>query len=243
VPYRELIQYGLIYYPASLASFFSYRVDGYLIAFLVPDASASLGYYSMAVGLAEMVFLFPRAVWTMFSPHVAGAPREESDRQVAMVSRVTLLVTSVFALLFIPAAAVGIWVLLPAFTPSFAPFLVLLPGVTILSAANVVSGYMRGIGRPGIVSSINVVGLAANIGANLILIPALGIVGAAAASLFSYSLTALVLTVVAAHLSGRPLADFWIIRGSDVRFTIDMSLDLLRRVRDQSPWRAGRPRG
>lgn len=240
---RELLRYGLVYYPASLTSFFSLRVDAYLIAFLTLDAAASLGYYSMAVGLAEMVFIFPKAVWTMFFPHVAGAPREDSDRQVAMVVRVTLLVTSACALLLIPPVAIMIWVVLPAFIPSFPPFLVLLPGVTVLGAAGVLSGYMRGIGSPGIVSAVNMVTLAANVGANLILIPAFGIGGAAAASLFSYSLTALLLTAISARAAGRSLAEFWIIRGSDIRFAVDISMGLLRRALNQSPWAPGRPRG
>lgn len=75
VGYRELFRYGLTYYPASLAGFFSYRVDIYMVAFLVADASPAIGFYSLSVGLAEMVFFFPRAVSLMFFPHVAGAPR------------------------------------------------------------------------------------------------------------------------------------------------------------------------
>ena len=96
------IRYGLPFYPASLAGFFSYRVDAYLLAFLISNPSEPLGYYSMAVGLAEMVFFFPSAVAAIFFPHVAGSSREESDRQVALVSRVTLLVSGMFALLLIP---------------------------------------------------------------------------------------------------------------------------------------------
>ena len=61
VTYRGLFGYGIPFYPGSLASFFSYRVDAYLIAFLIADSAEALGFYSMAVGLAEMVFFFPRA--------------------------------------------------------------------------------------------------------------------------------------------------------------------------------------
>jgi O-antigen/teichoic acid export membrane protein len=234
VSYGELFRYGVTYYPASLASFFSYRVDVYLIAFLAANASASIGYYSLAVGLAEMIFFFPTAVTTMFFPHVAGAPREESDRQVAMVSRVTLLITAMFALLLVPAAAVMITVLLPAFTPSFLPLLVLLPGVVALSAANVVGGFVTGIGRPGVHSSVNVASLVVNIVANLLLIPLFGIVGAAAASLLSYSLSAVLLTTIAAHLAGGSVADFWLVRSSDIRYTLATSATLVRRLRDSA---------
>lgn len=235
VSYRELLRYGLPFYPGSLTSFFSYRVDAYLIAWLIPDPSEPLGYYSMAVGLAELVFFFPNAVSVLFFPHVAGSPREESDRQVAMVSRVTLLVTGLVALLLVPAALMMIWLLLPAFGPSIPPLLVLLPGVVALSVAKVVGGYITGIGRPGVNSYISVGSFAVNIIANLILIPLFGIVGAAAASLLSYSFSALLLTAIASRFAGTSVAEFWIVRVSDLRFTIATSVGILRRLRSRAP--------
>ena len=234
VSYRELFLYGLRIYPSSLTGYFSYRADGYLIAFLLAAPSAPLGYYSMAVGLAEMVFFFPNAVSTLFFPHVAGSPRDESDRQVGMVSRVTLLVTGAFALALIPAAAILIWVVLPAFGPALPALLVLLPGVVALSLAKVVGGYVTGIGRPEINSYVSFVAFIVNIVANVLLIPRLGIVGASAASLISYSLTSLLLTVAAARFTRTPMADFWVPRLSDVRFIVVTSRDLLHGLRKGS---------
>ncbi|MEI8334728.1 MAG: polysaccharide biosynthesis C-terminal domain-containing protein [Chloroflexota bacterium] len=232
VSYSELLRYGLPFYPASITGFFSYRIDAYLIAWLITDAAAPLGYYSMAVGLAELVFFFPSAVSTLFFPHVAGSPREDSDRQVAVVSRVTLLVSGTVAILLIPAAAAMIWILLPAFGPSIPAFLVLLPGVVALSVAKVVGGYVAGIGRPGISSYVSVGSFAVNVVANLILIPRFGIIGASAASLVSYSLSALWLTAIAARLTRTPLTGFWIPRAGDVRFTVATIVGLVRRLRD-----------
>jgi O-antigen/teichoic acid export membrane protein len=170
----------------------------------------------------------------MFFPHVAGAPRAESDNQVAMVSRVTLLVSSGVALMLIPAAALLIAMFLPAFGPSFPPLLVLLPAVVMLSIANVIGGYVTGIGKPGILSWINVVAFVANIVANLVLIPALGIVGASAASLVSYSLSAVLLSAIAARFSHRSIADFWVIRWSDVVYLATTAAVLVRRLRGSS---------
>jgi O-antigen/teichoic acid export membrane protein len=229
VSYRELFGYGLPFYPGSLAVFLSYRVDAYLIAFLIVNASEPLGYYSMAVGLAEMVYFLPKAVSTLFFPHVASSPREDADRQVPLVARVTMLVTGGFAILLVPAAIVLIWVILPAYGPSMPPLLVLLPGCVALSSSYVLNGYLRGIGRPGVTSTISVVSLIVNVVANVILIPRFGIVGAAAASLVSYSLTSLALSVVAARMAQVRLIDFWIPRLSDVRYLVEASANILRR--------------
>jgi O-antigen/teichoic acid export membrane protein len=229
-PFPQLVRYGLRNYPDSLAGFFSNRLDVFLIAFLIADPSEPLGYYSMAVGLAEMVYLLERAVSHIFFPHVAGSTREAANGQVAVVTRVTLLGAGTFALLLIPAAAVMIWTVLPAFGPSIPPLLVLLPGVVAMGAANVVGGYVAGIGRPGINSTVTVIAFAVNTAANLLLIPRLGILGAALASLISYSLTALLLTVIAARLSGTHVAAFWIPRLSDVRLLVATGRGLVRRL-------------
>lgn len=228
--YRQLIRYGLRFYPGSLAGYFSYRIDVYLIAFLLVNPSEPLGYYSMAVGLAEMIFFFPSAVSSVFFPRVAGSSREDADRQVAQVSRVTLLVSGMFALALVPAALVLFWVVLPAFGQSIEPLVVLLPGVVALSGANVVGGYVTGIGRPGVNSIVSVIAFVVNIAVNLLLIPRFGIVGAATASLVSYSLSSLLLTAVAARYSRTPLSAFWIPRLGDVRYVASASALLARRV-------------
>lgn len=235
VSFRELFRYGLPYYPGSLTQFFSYRVDVYLIAFLIAAPAEPLGYYSMAVGLAEMVFFFPNAVATLFFPHVAASTREDSDRQVATVSRVTFLVTSAAALAVVPGSMVMIWWLLPAFGPSIPPLLVLLPGVAALSVTKVVAGYVSGIGRPGVTSYVNIVAFVLNAIANLVLIPRFGIIGASAASLISYTASSIALTAIAARLTGMPILDFWIPRLSDLRYVVSTSAGLLRRL-----WNAAR---
>jgi O-antigen/teichoic acid export membrane protein len=233
VSYRELLRYALPFYVANLPVHFSYRIDGYLIAWLIAGPSAPLGFYSLSVALAELIFFFPDAVSILFFPHVAGATREESDRQVVEVSRITVLISAAVAPLLIPAAAITIWVFLPAFGPALPPFLVLLPGVVALSPSKIVAGYMTGINRPGVRTVVSFTTLAANVVANVILIPRFGIVGAAAASLVSYSFSAFLNTAIAARLTHARVRDFWIPSVSDVRFMVATIAGLVRRLRDR----------
>jgi O-antigen/teichoic acid export membrane protein len=230
VSYRELFGYGLPYYPGTLTNFLSLRVDVYLLAWILPDPSAPLGYYSMAVTIAQLVFFLPNAVSSVFFPHVAGTTREDADRQVAMVARVTLLLTGAMAIALVPFSIVLIRVLLPAFEQALAPLFVILPGVVALSQTKVLSSYLAGLGMTAVTSYANVASLVVNVVANLLLIPSFGIVGAAAASLISYSLSALMLSFVAARLNHMSVAGFWIPRPSDMRFAFDTSLGMARRV-------------
>lgn len=230
VTFGGLLRYGLPFFPGTLSQFLAARVDVYLLAWLLISPSAPLGYYSMAVAIAEIVYLFPNAVSTFFFPHVAGAAREDSDRQVAMVSRVTLLLTGAVALALVPMAAIAIPFLLPGFEPALPALYILLPGVVAISVSQVVSGYVAGLGRPGLTSAVSISSLVTNVILNLILIPRFGILGASAASLVSYTLSSIVYSVIASRLTGQRARDFWVPRREDVRFATTTAVGLLRRI-------------
>ena len=230
VTYRELLRYGLPLYPGSLTSFFSSRADVFLIAALAANASASLGFYSMAVTLAEMATYLPNAVSSNFLPHVAGAQRADADRDVAIVARSTLLLTGVTALMLAPIGTLLIHLLLPAFTPALPALYVLLPAVVTLALTRVVGEYVAGLGRTGRTSAATMLGFAVNLAANVVLIPPYGIVGAAVASLISYTTSALAITLIASRLADTSLRSFWIPGRDDVRFIWAAGTGLLRRL-------------
>lgn len=231
ISYRQLLRFGLPLYPGSLTLFFSYRADVYLLAWLLANPSAPLGYYSLAVSIAEMVFFVPNAVGTLFFPRVAGAPREASDREVAVVARVTLLLTGMGALALAPVGTLLVVVLLPAFTPSLPAFYVLLPGVVALSITQVLSGYVSGLKRTGLTSAVNASCFGLNVVSNLVLIPRFGIVGAAAASLVSYSASSMLFTFIASRLAHAPRLDFWLPRVADLKLVVGFVVALARRAR------------
>jgi len=228
--YRELFRFGLPLYPGSITMFFSYRIDVFILAALLADPSAPLGYYSVAVTLAELVFWVPSSVSKIFFPRVAGSSREDADHQVPAVSRVTLLLTALVALVLAPGATLLLWLLLPAFLPSLAPLYVLLPGVVALSITRVVSGYVSGLGLTGTTSLVNIGAFVLNIAANFLLIPQFGIVGAAFASLVSYSASSIAITLIAARLAHAPVHDFWLPRRADLLFVTTTMRALGRRM-------------
>ncbi|MGA2513483.1 MAG: polysaccharide biosynthesis C-terminal domain-containing protein [Candidatus Limnocylindrales bacterium] len=205
----ELASYGARLYPSSLTGFFHYRADTYIIQALMLNASAALGLYSMAVTMDELVFYIPDSVTTIFLPRVAGSTAEESNRLVGRVGRLTTLLTVAVALCLIPAAFVGIHLILPKFVDCLTAFVVLLPGVVSLSVAKVMTSYVNGRGHPGLVAIGTVTSLVLNVILNVIFIPRFGIVGASLSSLISYTFQAGMAVVFASRLSGQsPLALF-----------------------------------
>jgi Na+-driven multidrug efflux pump len=74
-------------------------------------------------------------------------------------------------------------------------------------------------------------GLAVNIVANLLLVPRVGIVGAAVASSISYAITALLMLGVFLHLTGLGWRETLVIRASDIRGAARVGLAMVDRVR------------
>jgi O-antigen/teichoic acid export membrane protein len=93
---------------------------------------------------------------------------------------------------------------------------ILLPGIVSLSLAKVLTSYLSGIERLGPVTTAAVASLVINLGAIVVLIPAWGIVGAAAASLVSYTVYAVLMVRSASRASGARWHAFVVPRPEDV---------------------------
>jgi O-antigen/teichoic acid export membrane protein len=197
---REFMSYGIRLYPQNVMSFFNYRADVLLLSWLRGDA-ALLGYYGLAVRLAEMTFYVPDSISAMLYPAISSSERHDADRFAPAVSRFTMLATTLAAVAVIPAAFVAIWLILPDFKPAFPALVVIMPGIISLSLSKVLASYTAGVGRPLPTAVAAVVALTLNIVANLILIPRWGIVGASASSLISYTCHAAILLVMASRMA------------------------------------------
>jgi O-antigen/teichoic acid export membrane protein len=95
----------------------------------------------------------------------------------------------------------------------------------------ILTRFLSGRGRPGTTTLVLGAGLVVNVAANLVLVPQLGINGAALASSISYSVTAVLTLAVFLRVSGRGLRETLILRRSDVAAAASAGAALLRRMR------------
>jgi O-antigen/teichoic acid export membrane protein len=229
----QLTGYGLRVYPASVTGYLSYRSDVLVLSAILADPAA-IGFYTFAVSLAELSFFIPDSVSTVFFPRVAGMDPERASALTPQVSRFTVLLTALASLAIIPAAILAILVLLPEFVDSIPAFLVLMPGIVAFSISKVLAGYLSGIGLPLSVAGASGANLAINLAANIILIPLLGIVGAALASVISYASHATILVLRASTLSRRRPVEYVIPTRAEFRRLASGVGDLWRRVHRES---------
>ncbi len=159
-------------------------------------------------------------------------PKLDAGRIAAVLTRTTLavaLVTAIPAFIFGPRLVRFVYG--AQFADAGVALRLILPGIVAYSVVAVLSRYITGRGRPGTGTLILVAGLALNIAANLVLIPAYGIRGAAAASSLSYVVTAALTLIVFHRLSDRGLRETLIIRRSDVVALVAATRALIDRAR------------
>ncbi len=212
----EVITYSLPSYLANMAQFLNYRLDIFFVSYFV--GVKGVGLYSLAVGIAQLLWLVSGATSQVLYPDVAASADQVSAQQrTARVTRLSLWLSIVLA----GGLALGGNVLLPlvygaAFRESVPALMWLLPGVTFFSITNVMGSYFAGIGKPHLNLVASLVGLIVTVALDLMLIPWLGIIGAAIASSMSYLATTLTNVAIFVRETTIPAAHVLLITRDDL---------------------------
>jgi len=207
-------------YAANLAQFLNYKLDVFVVGFFA--GAASVGRYTLAVSLGQLLWLMSNSVASVLLPKVAASTDDGgSIRHTALVTRLSLWATALCGLALAVLATQAIPLLYgEAFRPSIMPLIWLLPGIVVFSVANVLAAYIAGIGKPRLNLIVSGVSLVVTIGLDLALIPNLNIVGAAIASTVSYSLSALLLIVFFIRETGASVREVLLPTSGDIRMLL-----------------------
>lgn len=222
---REGLRFGLTTHPGGLAEYALDRSDSVLVGYLLPFAA--LGFYSLAVPVAELVWYVSYGMRALLFARTSGSAEEQADQFTPLAVRGTVYLAGIVALGAFGAVAVLLRFWLPAFRPA-------LPATGILLVATVVGVIFhlltadlsaRGFGARS--SRISLTALPIGIAAYLWLIPRYGIVGAALGSLVAYSAETGLSVYWFARSTGISPASLLVPRRSD----LDLAAFLVRRLR------------
>jgi O-antigen/teichoic acid export membrane protein len=216
---REQLGFGTRTVFGAIAERLQFRADAFLLnVFIGPVAT---GVYSVASGLAETLWYVPNALGiVVFSRAATG--KVESDRIASTMSRLTFAFAVLLAVPVFLLAPLAVEIAYgPAFRDAGFALRFQLPGVIAYSVVAVLSQHIIARGAPGLYTIVLGLGLAANLVANVLLIPRFGLYGAATASSISYAFTALLTLVVFRRMSGLRIRDAVIVRRDDIVFARD----------------------
>ena len=190
---RELARHSRGAHLSNLLAFANYRFSYYAVVYLAD--TRALGILSVGVALAEAIWLIPRSTALIQYVALVNAPDKREQTHAALRgSRLTLLATA-GAVLVLAAVPAGWLVAIfgPEFGAAHGVIMALAPGIFINGAGMQASTYFAGTGQYGINNRATLLGLAVTVPACLLLVPPLGIVGAALSMSASYAVGVLYL--------------------------------------------------
>jgi O-antigen/teichoic acid export membrane protein len=178
----------------NLATFFNYRLDVFVVNYFLD--TTQVGLYAVGVLVTEALWQVPQAAALALVPRTARTADEGASRFTCMVLRQVILISAVSGTILAMVCPFVIPLVFGAkFSPSVAVIWWLLPGVVALSAAKVISADLAARGKPEYSMSFAFVALVVTVALDFLLIPRMGIRGAALASSVSYVLDSVLLLV------------------------------------------------
>ena len=227
--FLDALRFGLKQHLGTIAQFFNYRLDLLIIAVLLN--TTSVGLYSVAVMLSEVVWYFPRALGTVLFPKTASSDRGTADSFTPFACRSTILVTlPVIVALFLVSARLIPWVFSSAFEPSVLTLKLLLPGVLFFSVGKVIASDIVGRGYPHYNSVAATVALALTVILDLLLIPRWGINGAAVATTITYIVHTTLIALLFKKITGIGLIQLVRFQKSDFVAYYEVTQSILKKV-------------
>jgi O-antigen/teichoic acid export membrane protein len=229
---KSLLRFGLVGYVSYLTYYLNIRLDTFLVNIFAN--ATQVGYYAVAVSLAETIWYISSSASTVLIPRVAAGSSTDSDEATGRVSRVVLATTLLAGIALALIAPLLVRVLFgPAFQPTVIGVWLLLPGIVALGNARVLSGYLLGRNRQVVDLIASLVGLVATVILDLVLIPRYGFAGAAVASSIAYAITLAVDLRWVVHNSTLSVTDLLLPTRADLELIVrrmhDVFLGLRRR--------------
>lgn len=181
---RQVRKEGLSLFPAAISNMAMLRVDRLVIPALA--STAALGLYTSVATMTELLAWPIRA----YADSRLGRWRA-SHNDGKLQARPIVLAAAVYSLVVVPFVAGGLYLLIvPVFGHQYAPAKVVVLPLVVAAGLYAVSRVSLGLliakGRGGLVSVAEITGFVVSFAVYLLLIPRMGILGAAYGSLAGY---------------------------------------------------------
>jgi O-antigen/teichoic acid export membrane protein len=205
---RSTFWYGLRAHGTNTGAVANERLDLLLVPAFV--GAASVGLYSVASSISWIVISLAGACYALVLP-VAVRQGADGHRAVLASLWATLLLATLLALGLLVGAGTAIRVVYGAgFAGALTPLLVLLPGSVLYAGTRVLWSGLYALERPGVAALAQIPGVLITLVGLAVLLPRIGIDGAALVSSVAYTVlfaVSLLLYRRTAHLRWAQIAD------------------------------------
>jgi len=212
-PAEKSFRFGIKIMLSNLLQYLNYRTDILLIGFFL--SGTEVGWYYVSVLIAERLLFLTQATSTILFPSASSS--EAQREKTPILSRLN------FSVVFAGSLVIGAsayWLVPLLFSAEYGnsvlPLVVILPGIISLSVSKILSADFISRGLPQYSFYVSLLNFFLNIAFNIILIPRMGIAGAALSSALSYS-AALILQIYFYYkLTNTRLTELILMRSGDL---------------------------
>ncbi|XKE47244.1 flippase [Halomonas organivorans] len=187
---KRTISYGWKAHLSNIMAFVNYRADVFLVNFFL--APAATGIYVIAVQLAERLWMPSQALSTVLLPRLSAMHNSSCEARRRLSFRCAFIIGALTSVIAVAASFFLFFLMVPIFGKAYdaalMPLYWLLPGVVLGAAARILSNSIAAMGRPIVNFYCAILTVSVNIVSNVILIPVMGISGAAVATSIAYAL-------------------------------------------------------
>jgi O-antigen/teichoic acid export membrane protein len=214
----KAFNYGYKAHLSNILAFVNYKIDIFLVNFLINPAAA--GIYVVATQIGERLWLLSQAASTVLLPRLSELSHSENVRLqlTPLVARLILLLTLLASLLLAAIAYPLIKVFFGNdFLPAFIPLLILMPGIVAVSVSRVLANDLAARGRPELNMYTSAVVVVVNVAGNILLIPLYGLNGAAIATSVAYALNLFLRVAMYCHITRNTILSVIVAGRKDIR--------------------------
>lgn len=228
---RGALGYGLLAWLVMLSNSLVYRVGVFFVKSWLGDRE--LGFYSVAVQIAQLMWVIPNSVSQVLLP-VAAQKDGRGAGYSLKLCRMQIILLLVLGPALAAAAPLAIMAYGMRFMPALWPFYVLLPGVLVYPISKYLAVDLAAEGKQGVPLLISLAGLAVEVALIVLWVPSLrwygGIVGAGLAATLAYALMALLGAANFVRVRKCRLRDILLPGREDVRLLLSLPARAIRRL-------------
>ncbi|MHC4124509.1 MAG: oligosaccharide flippase family protein [Planctomycetota bacterium] len=210
---REMFHYGVRYHVGQISNHLNFQISPIILALFA--TKEEVGLFAVALQITVRAMIIPDTLSVVLIPRVSK-DQMGKKKLVARCARLTSIVCGILMLILVVFAKPIVAILFsPAFLPAVPLIRILAAGVVVRSSCKVLVPYLIGTNRPGLVSVSVAVGTLVNLAVMLLLLPTMGLKGAALAVMISYLISSAIIAFSFSRFSNLGLAETWYQRRSD----------------------------
>lgn len=212
----KAIKYGYKAHLSNILTFFNYRIDIFLVNFLMNASFA--GIYFIAVTASEKIWVLSSSICTVIFPKLSELHGDvkKFNNFSPFIARWTLVFVTIAAtiLAFLSYPLINLF-FGKEYIEAIIPILLLLPGIVMASLTKIFANDIAAQGHPELNLYPSLIVLIINVAGNIYLIPKLGLSGAALSTTISYGFQMILTTTIYLKLNKLLIQDVFCITQED----------------------------